>query len=211
MRPPLIIGHRGFPHRFPDNSLDGIRAALELGADGVEVDVRPCCLDEWVDHHDRSEGGRPVLAWTLADVAERNVPTLAQTVEAVPADRWLYVEIKPLARAQLVARIARLRALLVPRAPHTRIISQSRAVLQVVERELPEISRSWVFSRLGGGLPEGADLSPHHTLVEELLGVGAALHPWTVNRRERMLRLAELGVASITTNRTDIAVEVLRG
>ena len=211
MSAPLVIGHRGFPHRYPDNSLDGVRAALDLGADGVEVDVRPCGADLWLVHHDRSSGGRPVLEWTPAEAAERNVPTLEQVVEVVPGDCWLFVEIKPLARALLRARIERLRALLLPRAATTRIISQSPAVLQAVERELPGIARSWVFQRLERDLPRTAELSPHHTLVERLVGAGLSLHPWTVNRPERMRVLAALGVASITTNRTDLAVEALRG
>ncbi len=211
MSAPLVIGHRGFPHRHPDNSLAGLRAAVDLGADGVEIDVRPCGVDEWLVHHDRSEGGRPVLEWTTEEAAERNVPTLAQAVAVVPADRWLYVEIKPLARARLTERVARLRTLLLPRARTTRIISQSRTVLSLVERELPEVARSWVFRRIDGAPPADAELSPHHALVEQLLDVGVPLHPWTVDRTERMLALAALGVASITTNRSDLAVEVLRG
>lgn len=36
---PLILGHRGVPHLHQENSLAGIRRALELGLDGVEFDV----------------------------------------------------------------------------------------------------------------------------------------------------------------------------
>lgn len=35
----LILGHRGDRQRFPDNTLEGIANAFELGADGVEIDV----------------------------------------------------------------------------------------------------------------------------------------------------------------------------
>jgi len=38
--PPVLIAHRGYPARFPENSLDGIAAALEAGACFVEFDVQ---------------------------------------------------------------------------------------------------------------------------------------------------------------------------
>ena len=34
-----LIGHRGYPEKFPENTLIGMKAALDLGADGVELDV----------------------------------------------------------------------------------------------------------------------------------------------------------------------------
>ena len=36
---PLIIGHRGGRHLWPENSLYGFRKLLELPVDGVEFDV----------------------------------------------------------------------------------------------------------------------------------------------------------------------------
>jgi glycerophosphoryl diester phosphodiesterase len=37
---PLIIGHRGSPREFPENSHPGFQLAYELGADGIELDVQ---------------------------------------------------------------------------------------------------------------------------------------------------------------------------
>lgn len=37
---PRIIGHRGYPAAYPENTLAGLVAAAEAGADGVELDVR---------------------------------------------------------------------------------------------------------------------------------------------------------------------------
>ncbi len=39
MRLPLIIGHRGVKGITPENSLSGFKKAIELGIDGVELDV----------------------------------------------------------------------------------------------------------------------------------------------------------------------------
>lgn len=38
-RRPLVLGHRGSPRVHQENTLAGIRKAVELGADGVEIDV----------------------------------------------------------------------------------------------------------------------------------------------------------------------------
>mgnify|MGYP001626244011 CR=1 FL=1 len=35
----LLIGHRGFPRLFPENTVPSFIKAVELGADGVEMDV----------------------------------------------------------------------------------------------------------------------------------------------------------------------------
>lgn len=34
------VGHRGWPQHYPENSVIGLRAALEAGADAVEVDIQ---------------------------------------------------------------------------------------------------------------------------------------------------------------------------
>ncbi len=208
---PLIIGHRGFAARFPDNSLAGIAAALEAGADGVEVDVRRCADGTWVCHHDRTRGGAAIAAWSLPALRREGVPTLLEVIELVPPASQLFVEVKPLPTRELEDGLGSLVALLGPRSASARVISSSVVVLAAVERSLPGLPRSLVFDEVPGSLPAGVELSPFHRLVEELLASGRPLHPWTVNGRERMGTLAGIGVASITTDRPDLAVEVLRG
>jgi len=205
---PLVIGHRGFPVRWPDNSLEGVKAALEAGADGVEVDVRPCAEGVWVCHHDRSRAGRPVGEWGWAELHRDGVPSLAEAAAAVPAERWLYVEVKPLPAWRLLAGLGELRRVLEPRAAATRLLSSSLALLAPLGEALPALARSWVVGEMPPGPPPArVTLSPRHTLVERVSAWGVELHPWTVNRPVRMRELARFGVASITTNRPDLAVE----
>ncbi|MGD1148880.1 MAG: glycerophosphodiester phosphodiesterase [Thermoanaerobaculaceae bacterium] len=208
---PLIIGHRGFAASFPDNSLEGVEAALAAGADGVEVDIRPCLDGTWVCQHDRSRGGRAVAGWPLDSLRREGVPTLADVVRSVATDRWLYVDIKPLAAAELRKGLPELTALLGPRLGSTRIISSAERLLTLVKDALPGVSRSLVFDTPPDPLPPGLELSPFHRLVEFFVGSGRPLHPWTVDLPTRMRELAALGVASITTNEPVVALEVLRG
>jgi glycerophosphoryl diester phosphodiesterase len=52
--PPWILGHRGVPHEAPENTLAGMRRALELGLDGFEYDLRACASGEAVLMHDET-------------------------------------------------------------------------------------------------------------------------------------------------------------
>lgn len=36
---PLLIGHRGYPARYPENTLASFRGAMEAGCDMIELDV----------------------------------------------------------------------------------------------------------------------------------------------------------------------------
>ena len=189
----------------------GVHAAMALGADGVEVDVRPCREGVWVCHHDLRRVRRPIAEWPLAELLGGGVPTLADVVGAVPDDRWLYVEVKPLLGERLLELLDPLTRLLEPRQRRVRLLSSSLRVLADLAIALPRVDRSWVIDSVPRALPQGLALSPKHTLVEKLLGGGAPLHPWTVNRPARMLELADLGVSSLTTNHPDVALEVLHG
>ncbi len=208
---PQVIGHRGFAGRFPDNSLEGVRAAIEAGADGVEVDVRPSREGVWMCHHDRTRAGRTVSTLSLAELRAEGVPSLAAVVDALPAWATLFVEVKPVARDVFYRTVDSLLDLLKPRLERTMILSSSLPLLTVVGALMPHLTRSWVVNQVPAAIPSGLHLSPHHHLVEKLLPCGLALHPWTVNAAARIAELASLGVLSITTNHPDRAIEVLNG
>lgn len=54
MRTPQLVAHRGYPLRYPDNSLAGIEAAIHAGARYVEIDVQLSRDRIPVLFHDRS-------------------------------------------------------------------------------------------------------------------------------------------------------------
>jgi glycerophosphoryl diester phosphodiesterase len=63
-----VIGHRGWPTRYPDNVLDGIAAALEV-ADMVEVDIRVSGDQRLILSHDPAIGGLSVAEtpWSVLE------------------------------------------------------------------------------------------------------------------------------------------------
>src|ERR687891_2877116 len=67
----LVIGHKGAAGLAPENSLAAFRAARDVGADGVELDVRRTADGTLAVHHDpRLPDGRP-----LVEVAAAELPT----------------------------------------------------------------------------------------------------------------------------------------
>ena len=49
---PKLIAHRGASHAAPENTLAAFAAAMDAGADGVELDVRATRTGEVVVFHD---------------------------------------------------------------------------------------------------------------------------------------------------------------
>ena len=62
-RTPAVCAHRGWSASFPENSLEAFRAAVELGADEIELDVRLTADGKLIVSHDnkldRVSDGKP--------------------------------------------------------------------------------------------------------------------------------------------------------
>jgi glycerophosphoryl diester phosphodiesterase len=100
----LCIGHRGACGHEPENTLRSIRRALELGAHGVEIDVRLVHGELLVMHDaklDRTTNGhgylvRKSLAALRALDAGRgeSIPTLREVFETVNRRAFINIELK---------------------------------------------------------------------------------------------------------------------
>ncbi len=107
-RQPEIIAHRGVPRECPENSLPGFRRALELGADGIELDVHLTADGVVVVHHDawlRGAPGLPARGPLIRDVPASaladhplapgvSIPLLADVLALVDGRATVYVEVK---------------------------------------------------------------------------------------------------------------------
>jgi len=51
---PIIIGHRGAMGYIAENTLPSIEKAIDLGANGVEIDIFRCASGELVVFHDKT-------------------------------------------------------------------------------------------------------------------------------------------------------------
>jgi glycerophosphoryl diester phosphodiesterase len=77
---PQIIGHRGFPYAAPENTMASYIAAVDAGADGLEIDLHMTADGEPVLIHDdtldrTTNGLGPVAAHTLAELRKLSAGT----------------------------------------------------------------------------------------------------------------------------------------
>src|SRR6476659_4788906 len=82
---PLVLGHRGASAVAPENTVEAFTRARELGADGVELDVRRTADGVLVVHHDPEvEGVGLIVGAPFAGLraARPEVPTLAEALDA---------------------------------------------------------------------------------------------------------------------------------
>ncbi len=214
---PLIIAHRGASGAEYENSRAAFRRAVELGADGVELDVHSTQDGILMVHHDAELPGLgPIGHLSYPDIREfrlpngETVPTLPEVLDIAGSLR-VYIEIKTLAPAhdaRLLAAAAQ--------GPNP----GGYAVHSFDHRIIARLARQ-------GGPPRGLLLSAYclnpvrllqdagatmlwqsfqlidRSLVEAVHGAEAAVIAWTVNTPAEARRLAALGVDGICGNHPD--------
>ena len=93
----LLLAHRGYHASVPENTMAAFAAALALGVDGIETDVRLSADGEPVIMHDRVTPRRRVVAELTRREIEHDsghpVPSLTEVLDAFPEVLW-NVEIK---------------------------------------------------------------------------------------------------------------------
>ncbi|MGB9680131.1 MAG: glycerophosphodiester phosphodiesterase [Thermoanaerobacteraceae bacterium] len=113
MSKPLVIGHRGDAKNFPENTLKSFQRVLELGADGIELDVQLTKDGHLVVIHDEkvdrtTDGIGFVKDFTLKEIKRldagikfnkkyigEKIPTLSEVFELIGNKDFLVdIEIK---------------------------------------------------------------------------------------------------------------------
>ncbi|WP_340101664.1 glycerophosphodiester phosphodiesterase [Salinibaculum salinum] len=204
------FAHRGFAGVNPENTVQAVRAAVEAGADGVEVDVRRCGTGELVVFHD-DELGRLTDATGIVGEAslstlqtlsvlesDATIPTLAEMFEATPDHVALNVELKERGLAADCLTV-------VDRFANDVLVSSfdTRALRNVGERS--DVPLALLF---GSDTDTAIDvarrldcesLHPYRRccdagFVDTAHGAGFEINTWTIQSDKQADRLAALGV-----------------
>jgi glycerophosphoryl diester phosphodiesterase len=208
-----LIGHRGAPREFPENSLPAFERAIERGADAIELDVHVTSDGVPIVHHDPDVGRhglakRPVAAMMWQEVSriqlapEIFVPSLAQVLMLVGSRATVYVELK--GKDVAAQTIAVIRA----SGSHCAVHSFDHAAIARVARIAPEVRRGILFDEypkdIEGSMREASalDVWPQweltdRGLVDRVHREGGRVIAWTVNRRAAAKRLIALGVDAL--------------
>jgi len=126
---PMVVAHRGFSGRFPENTLRSFREALQLPIDAVELDVRRTKDGVLVVIHDptvdRTTNGRGRVAdltwdelqrldagaWKGSEFVGERIPRLEEVLKLIDGCVVVFVEIKEVGtEADIVATLGRLDA-----------------------------------------------------------------------------------------------------
>ena len=163
---PLIIAHRGDVSNAPENTLPAFRSAYELGADGVELDVRLTRDEQLVVFHDyrlgRTSNGSGLVnhstmeevrsldvgAWYGGKYTGEKAPTLDEVFESLPPDFLINVEMKAVIKnmgliAHRVAEVIRRHG----RWASTLVASFNPMSLWELRKIEPRIMRAYIWSR----------------------------------------------------------------
>ena len=234
---PLVFGHRGARQAAPENTLAAFRKALEMGADGIELDVMLSADGVPVVIHDSTlerttNGNGRVEERPLDQLRELDagghfspqfrgepIPTLAEVLDAFGGALRINIELKSRSSADdgLEARVVELvRA----RALDSSVIFSSFNPLSLwrARRLAPEIRRGLLYARdmpiylsrawaapflgLDAVHPEAGMVDARY--MRWARSKGYHVNVWTVNEPPEMLRLIEVGVDMLITDRPDV-------
>jgi glycerophosphoryl diester phosphodiesterase len=235
-----IVGHRGAPRRARENTLDSLDFAESFGADAVEIDVRLTRDGEAVLFHDEEVvlGSQkiPVRTFTAREIerlvipselGEYRIPRLEQVFHRYGPGLRYIVEVKSgpgLNHGTMARRIARLTAAFGVSA-RCLVGSFDAEFLKRMRETDRDAALSFIFDH-PVALPSPGQpaplfppvdaIAPRKDLVTPALlaqaaAAGLSVHPWTVDEPDEVRAMLAAGVASITTNAPDAALEIRAG
>lgn len=221
---PRIVAHRGASRVERENTPAAFSRAIEIGVDGIELDVHGAADGTLVVHHDPDVGGVSLSNLTAADLEDvtlpegQRIPLLSEVLTIFGPDVTAYVEVKSIPAEHEPVLLDTLASGPHPNRYH--VHSFDHRLVRRLKRQRAELvtgvlSVSYPVRPLDQLIYSGArELWQQESLIDrELVGMvhqaKRKLIAWTVDRPERMLELAELGVDGLCTNDPQLAREVL--
>lgn len=202
---PLLLGHRGARavRSIPENSIASFDRCLADGCDGFEFDVRPTADGEALVCHDPKAGGLTVSKATRQQLA--NLCSLKDVLQRYQNSAFLDIELKTTGLEKITIDLLR------THSPRRGVVVSSflLEVLRTIHAEDSSIPLGFICDRheelsAWKTLPI-AYVIPHQRLLsaplmKEFHAAGKKVFVWTVNSRERMLRLRDLYVDGLISD-----------
>ncbi len=213
----LKIGHRGAKGHLLENTLPSFHKALELGVDGIELDVHlssdgvvVVLHDARVDRTTNQQG--QVNDFTAAQLQHLGIPSLEQVLAMIPGSVFVNIEIKAVeATEQVVALIEKQIAVKAFTYEHFHISSFDWEVLKMVENHNSNIligvlteddlEKALAFAKL----INAHSINPYYKLLttENVMLMhqkGFKIYTWTVNSPEDLTFVRNLNVDGIISD-----------
>ncbi len=180
---PTIIAHRGNAAEFPENTLEALQSAVDLGVRHVELDVQLSADGVPFLLHDadfRRMSGRADSAFDLAWPEISTLP-MSEPGRFGPS----HAEIRPCSLTQLASAVARWPSV--------------TAFVEIKRASLRRFGQAVVLDRVMTCLPEVLDrcvlISFDRSCLEELRGMGSARIGWVLGGYDDAERAAAVALA----------------
>jgi glycerophosphoryl diester phosphodiesterase len=234
---PIAFAHRGFSRDGHENSMAAFEAAVVLGYRYLETDVRVTADGVALAFHDATldrvtdrVGRLTDLPWTIVREAriggEEPIPLLTDLLAAWPdtyinldvkADRGVEATVDAIRRTGSLERVCvgafstrRIEAVRLALGPRLCTSLGPRAALRL---RLPSSARRRPTSLRGRCAQVPARIGRRPFVDDRYLAAAHALevpvHAWTVNDPAEMVRLLDIGVDGIMTDRADVLRDLL--
>ncbi|MFM6977924.1 MAG: glycerophosphodiester phosphodiesterase family protein [Micrococcales bacterium] len=242
-KPFKVFAHRGFTYSNDkvvrdENTIEAFRAALDAGADYLELDVQASAdgvavvfHDEQLDRVSNSVGSISSRTWTELQQVELNfgghIPSIAQVLTTFSKAK-INIDIKNSAAIKDLANA------ITNQNAHDRVLltSFSEKRRQVAVDSSPGVATSpsaWLILRIKLGQLIGLDLTrllknvnvlqipvsygflrlDSPKFIESVKRRGVEVVYWTINDPAEAMRLKQIGADGIVTDRTDLIVSAL--
>lgn len=227
----LFVGHRGASYLAPENTMASIQLAWELGADAAECDVRLTKDNRVILFHDKNTKNLTGENYTISETSweqlgkltvklrETNlqqyenepIPLLKEVLGTIPPGRMLVIEIKtgPEILPYLQQVIDEYW-----QSGKISFIAFDFETIKSTKELYPEIPCYYLssfkpdlnkhFDAVVENKLDGVDLRHaiiDRSTVEKCNEAGLDVWCWTVNDPETALKMKNLGVTSVTTDR----------
>ncbi len=235
---PKIWAHRGASGYMPENTLCAFQKAIDMGADGIELDVQltkdgqiVVIHDEWIDR--TSDGKGWVKDYTLEELRKFNynkthpevehadIPTMREVFELIkPTNLVINIELKtsvvyyPIEEA-IVAMTKEFG--MEDRVIYSSFSHSSACKIHEID---PSAKIGFLYAddpldMVGYATKYGANaLHPalynlqHEGFVDEAHAAGLEVNSWTINETEHIALACKVGIDAIITNYPDKAREI---
>ena len=219
----LVIGHRGAKGHIAENTLPSIAKAIELGVDGVEIDIFKCASGELVVFHDKTLEKLTNATGYIEDLEldsiqqikvlnDYRIPTLSEVLSLINGRIFINIELKGSSTALKTDEL--LKTFLGSKnwfSEKILISSFNWDELKIFRQKNQEIPIAILTEDDPlDAIPIGIELKAiainpdYKTLnsenIRKIKKAGFKIYPWTVNKIDDITLIKSLGVDGIITD-----------
>ena len=221
----MVIGHRGAMGHIAENTIPSIERALELGVDGVEIDVFICKTGELVVFHDEkldrltnSSGFIESLELDsikkLIVLDKYKIPTLEEVLELIDGKVKLNIELKGYGTASPTNNLINqyidngkwtedkfiISSFKWSELEEIRLLNNSIPIAALVNSNVNPLDALPFAKKIKAIAinPDFKDLNQEN--IQEIHSNGLKVFPYTINELDDIERMIKLGVDAIITD-----------